>query len=168
MCRDRARSSFLCVLSLASVINQRITCHYPDFGAEKYKQLFNSYNYPRSFYTSSENVEIKGGFYILFCNLNVSAINDFVPNHFVPLIKYKSSKRVNKKPIKRKVPSSIDFPINAKRNKSSLNVPIAANIFNFFKPDRSDKCKTSSVVTSSSSIITSTVSSITTSSYLPV
>ena len=41
MCKDKQYSSFLCVLALSTVIDKTICLHYPDFGHDRYKLIFN-------------------------------------------------------------------------------------------------------------------------------
>ena len=41
VCQDRVFASFLCVLSLSSVLGRFIQLYYPDNGMYKYKKLFN-------------------------------------------------------------------------------------------------------------------------------
>ena len=45
---DRKWGSFLCVLGLSSIINRNIISVYPDFGLQRYKDIFNIEVIPRS------------------------------------------------------------------------------------------------------------------------
>ena len=95
MCARGQWSSFICVLALASVLNKRIYCHYPDFGEVKLKSLFNHCVLPRSFYTSPSHFVASDIILdLLFCQLS-SEVKPFKTDHFVPLIPHikKSKKR---------------------------------------------------------------------------
>ena len=90
-CKNRW-SSFLSILALSTVVGRSITTFYPDIGFHKYKLLFNQVIIPRMPSNSSE------GIYILFCHEGNLTVNDnFLPNHFVPLVFGGKSKRVLEK-----------------------------------------------------------------------
>ena len=90
-CKNRW-SSFLSILALSTVVGRSITTFYPDIGFHKYKLLFNQVFIPRMPSNSSE------GIYILFCHEGNLTVNDnFLPNHFVPLVFGGKSKRVLEK-----------------------------------------------------------------------
>ena len=125
MCNDGVWASFICVLALASVINRKIQLHYPDFGPEKYGLIFNSINFPRSYY---ESIELKSeeSLDILYCNLSSSSNNHVKANHFVPLTKQKLS-------VKHKLTSSV-IPQTLSKKMKTVN-PSSKNIYHYFKTD---------------------------------
>lgn len=80
-CSKNKWSSFISILALSTVINRSIETFYPDFGAQKYKFLFNQVINPRVLNNnfSSDCVSI------LFSRAD-NVMKEFKPNHFVPLI----------------------------------------------------------------------------------
>ena len=88
---DHIWSSFLCILSLSSVIQRSIISVFPDFGPLKYRTLFNAQIFPRTGDFGNSP------FRILFCNLTrVPLGKDFFANHYVPLTNRKKMKKVDK------------------------------------------------------------------------
>ena len=84
-CRANTFSSFICMIALSSVIKKPIISHYPDCGANMYKETFNTTINPR---TSIKKVS--SAIHILWCNTNTNpgsvSNKNWRPNHFVPLI----------------------------------------------------------------------------------
>jgi len=90
-------STFICILALASVIDQKIVCYYPDFGDAKIKALFNQLIVPRSFYVNPSSSGFFKINHILFCQLGTQGHDFSKANHFVPLILNKNSQRSKKR-----------------------------------------------------------------------
>lgn len=55
MCKDKCWCSLLGVLSLSSVLKQKIQLNYPDFGPIKYRTLWNNLIIPRHLYENSDH-----------------------------------------------------------------------------------------------------------------
>jgi len=91
------------ILGLATVIGRGISTHYPDFGLQKYKILFNNTVPPR-IPCQKPNPEIN----ILFCrhgHYDKTVI--FQPNHFAPLAHKANSNSKKRNLIQSKL---INFP----------------------------------------------------------
>ena len=84
ICQDRVFASFLCVLSLLSVLGKFKQLYYPDNGIFKYKKLFNQLFAPGTEPLSGKPI------IILWSNLAGSLAQKM--NHFVPLISPKNNK----------------------------------------------------------------------------
>lgn len=80
LCYDRSWSSFLCLLSLDTVIKRQVQSLYPDSGLAKYKYFFNTLILPSKGPASFETVNI------LFCFEGVLNNATFLPNHYVPFL----------------------------------------------------------------------------------
>ena len=90
MCVDKVFPYHICILALSSVIKHKIMLHFPDFGSIEDQTLFKSEIFPRINEGQFSSINI------FFCNLSGN-IDNFLANHFVPLIRYSSeagSKRV--------------------------------------------------------------------------
>ena len=96
-CQDRVFASFLCVLSLSSVLGRFIQLYYPDSGMYKYKTLFNQLVAPRTEPLSGKPI------IILWSNLAGSLTHKM--DDFVPLISRKSNKGMKKRKLDKLIPS---------------------------------------------------------------
>ena len=141
--------------------------HYPDFGPLKYRVLFECNIFPRD-PSHLPNTSAYSPVNILFCNISgINPEEEFTANHFVPLIKHSTSKKIGtttKRTNKSSSHTNIDC---AKKVKYDLNPVISKNIYHYFKSPHSlnvVKSSSSSVVTSTCSLVTTTSSSIITSS----
>ncbi|XP_066925711.1 nuclear pore complex protein DDB_G0274915-like isoform X2 [Clytia hemisphaerica] len=85
-------SSFLCICALSTVTRRKIITFYPDQGLPRYKILFNN----TTIIPRVDDSKLKP-FKILFCNLSDHLNSDFQPNHFVPLVNLKESKKTKTK-----------------------------------------------------------------------
>ena len=161
MCVDKVFPYHICILALSSVIKHKIMLHFPDFGSIEDQTLFKSEIFPRINEGQFSSINI------FFCNLSGN-IDNFLANHFVPLIRYSSeagSKRV----------ASYSVNPNSKQTKlDSYNPSLSKNIFHYFKvsscsstsnlstfPLPSTSTSASSVVTSSSPLTATSSSLIT-------
>jgi len=174
-------STFICILALASVIDQKIVCYYPDFGDAKIKALFNQLIVSRSFYVNPSSSGFFKINHIFFCQLGTQGHDFSKANHFVPLILNKNSQRS-----KKRVLSSAEVILNEARsskkkkisNKPSSTPFFGKKIYSFFQVKNSNlnfhsvpAVTTASVITVSSSnnlCMTSSASSNTFSSISSV
>ena len=81
---DKIHAGFLNLLALSNVLRLSIKSWYPDFGAAKYKVVFNSTICP----TKKQIAGSSNCLNILFCFLG-NRQKTFTQNHFVPLISMK-------------------------------------------------------------------------------
>ena len=159
MCRNNIWASFLCVLALSSVLQHKISLHYPEFGKFKYSIFFNQSILPRRCYCDPSFI-FRGDINILFCQLSkFETEKGFEANHFVPLIR-----RFLKRP------PIVSDSISTKKKKSTIlhsNSPFLGkkSIYDFFK--KSNPKSFSNTLTSRSSLPTSfSVASTTTTNSL--
>ena len=94
LCRDKSWCSLMGILSLSSILKQKLQLFYPDFGPKSYRTLWNNLILPRHSYVNSNAfVSDKGLFRLLYCKFYcVDAMENFSANHSVlPISKLKQN-----------------------------------------------------------------------------
>jgi len=183
--------SFICILSLASVLQTNLQVNYPDFGPPRYRTLFSNLILPRHAYekceANSSSTRTFSEMRLLFCQAasHNKCIENFSANHFVPLV-YKtkgnvslkrsmlSSGKANLKKCKKTLHKSpfegrnlYDFFPNMGPSANNQNLKtLSDNVekINFISTSTTVSVSTSVPSVTSSSVLTSTYSSVITTS----
>ena len=88
-CTDKVSSSFLCVLTISSVICQPIHLFYSKCGFIKYEEIFNQLIYPRE----KSNSNCKEILFLIWTNSGGRQKNVIINNHFAPVINYSLARK---------------------------------------------------------------------------